>query len=176
MIIWRESILELFPTIPTYQNPINMNPGPVLCKVSSAVRETAMTKRTPHVADIQIVCSFVCLMCTRVQASGLMPCARWNRKPRHSRHRRPNDQGHRCHCEKRQNYTPCHAPKKCATIKIQTCTRHQWALFMSAFKYTLNASWAAAWLTGNTLEPECVESYSIHINAPTWYFVPIEWN
>ena len=29
-----ESILELFPTPPTYQNPINMNPGPLLCKVS----------------------------------------------------------------------------------------------------------------------------------------------
>ena len=29
-----ESILELFPTTPTYQNPININPGPVLCKVS----------------------------------------------------------------------------------------------------------------------------------------------
>ena len=29
-----ESILELFPTTPTYQNPININLGPVLCKVS----------------------------------------------------------------------------------------------------------------------------------------------
>ena len=29
-----EFILELFPTIPTYQNRINMNPGPLLCKVS----------------------------------------------------------------------------------------------------------------------------------------------
>ena len=132
---------------------------------------------TTHASmNAYMVCSFVCLMCTRVQASGHMPCARCNRKPRHSGHRRPNDQGHRCHCEKRQNYTPCHAPKKCATIKTQTCTWHQWALFMSAFKYTLNASWAAAWLTGNTLEPECVESYSIHISAPNWYFVPIEWN
>ena len=27
-------VLELFPTLPTYQNPINMNPGPLLCKVS----------------------------------------------------------------------------------------------------------------------------------------------
>ena len=25
---------ELFSTLPTYQNPINMNPGPLLCKVS----------------------------------------------------------------------------------------------------------------------------------------------
>ena len=29
-----ESILELFPTLPTYQNPINIDPGPLLCKVS----------------------------------------------------------------------------------------------------------------------------------------------
>ena len=27
-----ESILELFPTLPTYQNPINMNLGPISCK------------------------------------------------------------------------------------------------------------------------------------------------
>ena len=26
-------VQELFPTHPTYQNPINMNPGPLLCKV-----------------------------------------------------------------------------------------------------------------------------------------------
>ena len=26
--------LELFPTHPIYQNPININPGPLLCKVS----------------------------------------------------------------------------------------------------------------------------------------------
>ena len=29
-----ESILELCSTIPTYHNPINMNPGPLLSKVS----------------------------------------------------------------------------------------------------------------------------------------------
>ena len=29
-----ESTLELFPTLPTYQNPIKINPGPLLCKVS----------------------------------------------------------------------------------------------------------------------------------------------
>ena len=29
-----ECVLELFPTLPTYQNPININPGPLLCKVS----------------------------------------------------------------------------------------------------------------------------------------------
>jgi len=32
-----ESIQELFPTLPTYQNPINMNPRPLLCKVSFEV-------------------------------------------------------------------------------------------------------------------------------------------
>ena len=30
---WGESILELFPATPTYQNPINMNFRPVLCNV-----------------------------------------------------------------------------------------------------------------------------------------------
>jgi hypothetical protein len=29
-----ESIQELFPTHPTYQNPIFINPEPLLCKVS----------------------------------------------------------------------------------------------------------------------------------------------
>ena len=30
----RKRVQELFPTHPTYQNPINMNPRPLLCKVS----------------------------------------------------------------------------------------------------------------------------------------------
>ena len=47
---------------------------------SSFKRKDNMTTHT--FMNAYMVCSFVWLMCTRVQASGLMPCARWNPKPR----------------------------------------------------------------------------------------------
>ena len=39
-----------------------------------------------------MVCSFAWLMCSCVHASDQVPHARCNRKPRHSRHCRPNNQ------------------------------------------------------------------------------------
>ena len=59
---------------------------------------------TTHASmNAYMVCVFFCLMCTRVQASGLMTCAKWNRKRRLNRHKRSTDQGHRCHREKQKN-------------------------------------------------------------------------
>ena len=61
---------------------------------------TDITAHEPTNANM--VWSFAWLMCSCAHVSDQVPHARCNRKPRHNRHCRPNDEGHRCHGGKRQ--------------------------------------------------------------------------